>query len=184
MRDWAIYQPAKWSLALLRGLLPRSSEGTKTARAREDSPRSGAPMLESKKPTGLVSGIEGGIKPRLAARYGNIWAACNNTASGGPSRKRRRRPPRKVFSWKPRRARSALEIKSLAYEGGARNGAYRLSRISMRDYCPRGWPLRRRPRQWWRRQCRRWCAGIAGSVDGGGCSLERRTLGNPHPCII
>jgi hypothetical protein len=36
------------------------------------------------------------------------------------------------------RSRSTLEIKSLAYEGGARNGAYRLSRISMRDYCPRG----------------------------------------------
>lgn len=52
---------------------------------------------------------------------------------------------RKVFSWKPgdRVVAAAysfcLEIKSLAYEGGAGNRAYRLSRISMRDYCPRGW---------------------------------------------
>mgnify|MGYP004574469295 CR=1 FL=1 len=71
---------------------------------------------------------------------------CNNMASerffrvngdGGTGRK--------VFSWKPgdRVVAAAylfcLEIKSLAYEGGAGNRAYRLSRISMRDYCPRGW---------------------------------------------
>lgn len=44
---------------------------------------------------------------------------------------------RKVFSWKPGDRVVAtvysfcLEIKSLAYEGGAGNGAYRLSRIDL-----------------------------------------------------
>jgi len=45
---------------------------------------------------GLAAAPICGIKPRLAARYGNTGlSACNNTASGGPSsRKRRRGPPR------------------------------------------------------------------------------------------
>lgn len=49
--------------------------------------RSGAPILDAEEATtrGLASGTtDSGIKPRLAARYGNIRAACNNTASGGP----------------------------------------------------------------------------------------------------
>lgn len=51
----------------------------------------------------------GGIKPRLAARYGNIRTACNNTALSGPSlsRKRRRGPPRRRSAFRGSRAARA-----------------------------------------------------------------------------